>query len=377
MKILKHISVIALIIFSAFACNEGIDPISHVDPGPDQSAPAVTISYPFEGALIRVKADVTPVDIKFEATDDIEIKSIALTLDGTKIGEVSEFKDYRRVLETFSYGTLANGKHTLVVTATDMSDKATSSSVNFEKVTPYEPKYEGEIIYLPFDGDYLELLSITEGTQSGNPTFVDGVQGKAVSLDAANKAYVLFPGTALSGIESFSASFWVKPDFVDANTDGGIDGILGLVNFSNTAGFWGNLDFFVENGTTPAAAKMVIHVTNDDSETWITDANNVANFFGAWSHHVVTYDGTAHEFKYYINGVLKLTKAAGWSDALAFKNSGPLVLGTVQFQTNPSLTTGSGSQPWASYLTGELDEVRIFSKALSAADVQQIYDDIM
>ena len=229
----------------------------------------------------------------------------------------------------------------------------------------------------PFDGDYLELLTIEPGTTGGTPAFVDGIQGKAVSFDASNKGYVLFPSDVLSGVESFSMSFWVKPDFVDANTDGGIDGILGLVNFSNTTGFWGNIDFFVENGSNPAAAKMVIHVTNDDSETWINEVNNVSGFFGAWTHHVVTYDGTAHQFKYYINGALKLTKAAGWSDALAFKNAGPLVFGTVQFQTNPSLTTNTGAQDWASYLTGELDEVRLFNRALSAADVQQIYDDVM
>ncbi len=376
MKILKFISIGALAIFGS-ACNEGIDPISQVAPGPDETAPTVAIAYPFEGAKIMVKDDIAPVDIQFEATDDIEIGSIALTLDGTKITEFTDFKDYRRALGNYRYSTLANGTHILTVTATDLSGKATSSSVNFEKVAPYQPKYDGEIFYAPFDGDYLELLTIESGTTGGSPTFVDGVLGKAVSLDAANKGYILFPSDALSAVESFSMSFWVKPDFVDGNTDGGIDGILGLVNLSNTDGFWGNIDFFVENGSNPSAAKMVIHVTNDDSETWITEVNNVAGFFGAWTHHVVTYDGAAHQFKYYINGTLKLTKAAGWTDALSFQKPGPLVLGTVQFQTNPSLTTNTGAQDWASYLTGELDEVRLFNRALSAADVQKIYDDIM
>jgi hypothetical protein len=290
---------------------------------------------------------------------------------------LSGFKDYRRALEAFRYNTLENGTHTLTITATDMSDKSTSASVNFEKVTPYQPKYEGEIVYMPFDGDYLELLTITEGTKGGAPVFVDGLVGKAVSFDAANKGYVLFPSDTLSGVANFSMSFWVKPKFVDSNTDGGIDGILGLVNFSNTTGFWGNIDFFVENGSTAAAAKMAIHVTNDDSEVWLTEVNNVPNFFGVWSNHTVTYDGVLHEFKYYINGELKLTKAAGWTDALTFKNGGPLVFGTVQFQTSPSLTTGSAAQPWASYLTGQLDEIRIFNRALSSTEVQQIYDDVM
>ena len=376
MNILNKIAAGSFALAFAVACNDGIDPISYQDPGPDEAAPAVTVNYPFEGAVIQVKEDVTPIVIDLEATDDIEIQSIVINLDGGKIAEFTDFKDYRRALETYTYETLSNGSHILNVVATDLSSKTTSVSVNFSKAVPYQAKYPGEIMYFPFDGDFLELLTITESAPSGGPVFVTGISGKALSLDAAKSAYVTFPGDALAGVSSFSISFFVNPDFVDKDSDGGIDGILGLVNFSNIVGFWGNIDFFVENGSKPAAAKMVVHVTNDDKETWFTEVNNVSGFFNAWSHHTVTYDGTLHQFKYYINGALMSTKAAGWDDALTFKNSGPIVMGTVQFQTNPSLTTGSQSQPWASYLTGELDEVRIFNRALSDVEVQQIYDDV-
>jgi hypothetical protein len=378
MKIFKNIPSAAIIIALAVACNDGIDPISSVPPGSDTAAPALTISYPFEGARIQVREEVAPVNIQFEATDDIEIKSIVLKLDGTQIAQFSDFKDYRRAVQTYKHPALTNGLHTVSVTVTDMSDKATTSSVSFEKVPPYQPKSPGEIFYMPFDNEYLELLTIKPGTTGGEPSFVDGIKGKAVRFDAANKGYVLFPGDTLAKASDFSLSFWVNAVFVDANADNGIDGVLGLVNLSNKKRFWGNFDFFVENGSNPAAAKMVVHVTNDDSETWINDGTTttVAGFFSGWTHHAVTYDATSHEFKYYYNGTLKVAKAASWTDALTFKDSGPMVFGTVHFQTTPSLTTGSTSQPWASYLTGELDEVRIFNRALSAADVQQIYDDI-
>jgi len=96
-----------------------------------------------------------------------------------------------------------------------------------------------------------------------------------------------------------------------------------------------------------------------------------------WTHHALTFDGTALEFKYYINGAPVATKAAGWAEPpLTFASSGPMVFGTVHFQTDPSLTSGSGTQPWASYLTGELDEIRIFNKALSPAQVQALFDEL-
>jgi hypothetical protein len=49
-----------------------------------------------------------------------------------------------------------------------------------------------------------------------------------------------------------------------------------------------------------------------------------------------------------------------------------IVFGTEQFQCSPSLGTAGGSQSWASYLTGQMDEVRIYNKALSASELQAL-----
>jgi len=49
-----------------------------------------------------------------------------------------------------------------------------------------------------------------------------------------------------------------------------------------------------------------------------------------------------------------------------------LVFGTTQFMTTPSQTTSHSKEPWASYLTGQLDEVKLFNKALSDEEVGYI-----
>lgn len=375
MKIFKYLLAVAAFATVIAACDEGIDPITAVPPGDDTASPTVNITYPAEGTLIRVKEEVTPIDIRFEVVDDIEIQTVSVQLDGTSIAEYSEFKDYRRALQSYRYESLTNGPHTLTITATDLSGKSTSQEVTFEKVEPYQPLYDGEVFYMPLDDEVLELISITQATVVGSPSFVPGKVGKAVRFDAANKAYMLFPSDAVSAVSSFSVSFWTHPEFVDSNSDGGIDGILGLANFSNVSGFWGNLDWFVENGSNPSAALIKAHVTNGNGgETWI-EVPGVTNFFGEWTHHVLTYDATAEEFVYYIDAVPVATVAAGWDGPLAFADGGPMVFGTVHFMTNPSLTTGSGAQDWASYLTGSLDEIRMFNKGLSQAEVEQIYND--
>ena len=124
----KKIMLSAAFIGVAFACDNGIDDISYVEPGPDESAPVVTMKFPIEGTEIKVAELVTSIGVDFEVTDDIEVKTITVSMDGTQFGTLNEFKDYRRVLvDDLMYEGLANGEHTLVVTATDIEGKTTTS----------------------------------------------------------------------------------------------------------------------------------------------------------------------------------------------------------------------------------------------------------
>jgi hypothetical protein len=225
--------------------------------------------------------------------------------------------------------------------------------------------------YWSFDAALTDEVSGTAASNKGT-NLVNGFKGMALNLDVANKSYITFePGSAITGLQSFTISFWVNPTFVDANADNSIDGILGLVNLSNKSGFWGNLDWFVENGSNPDAAKIVVHVVSGGSETWF-NVSGYNGLFGAWSNHTVTYDAATSTFKYFINGSPLTTATAGWTGPIAFANSGPMVIGAVHFQTTPSLTTATGSQDWASYLSGGFDELRIYNKALSAEEVNAL-----
>ncbi|HTN08565.1 LamG domain-containing protein [Agriterribacter sp.] len=227
------------------------------------------------------------------------------------------------------------------------------------------------VAYWAFDGGLADSVSSTAGTNKGT-TFSNGFMGQALTMNAANKAHMLFdPGAAITGLKSFTISFWVNPVFVDVNNDNGIDGVLGLVNLSNTTGFWGNIDWFVENGSNNSAAIIKAHITSGTKETWV-EVKNYPGFFGVWSNHTLTYDAGASTFRYYINGSVVATTTAAWTGDIIFTNSGPMVFGCVQFQANPSLGTAGGPQDWASYLTGSLDEVRIYNTALPASEINAL-----
>ena len=220
--------------------------------------------------------------------------------------------------------------------------------------------------YWSFDGTLIDSVSKNLGTNTGT-SFAKGIKGQ--SLQGANDGYVLFdPGAAITEMQSFTITYWVNSP-VNAN------GIVGLVNLSNTQNFWGNIDMFFENGSTADAAKFRAHITNNGStgpEHWLSK-DGLPAIFGNWVSFALSYDAATSTFKYYVNGSVITTDVdPTFGGPVNFENSGPLVFGTVQFQTTPSLTSATDSQPWASFLTGNLDEVRIYNKALSDNEVNSL-----
>src|SRR5690242_14615085 len=148
----SRLIILALLIIT-FSCKDGyIDEITRVKPGPDQSAPQITLKFPAEGTKIKVAALVADIGIDFEVVDDIEVKTIKVEIDGEEVGTITKFLDYRKVIvEDMVYSGLENGDHTITVTATDIENKTTTATANFVKEPPYIPVYAGEKFYMSFN----------------------------------------------------------------------------------------------------------------------------------------------------------------------------------------------------------------------------------
>ena len=203
-------------------------------------------------------------------------------------------------------------------------------------------------------------------------TQANGFVGQGVSFNATSPSWLIYETPeAVTNLESFTVSFWVNPAFVDNDANNSIDGIIGLVGISNPTRFWGNLEWFIENNSNPDAAIIkVILTNNNETETDIV-VNNYKGLFDNWTNHTLTYDAATSTLAYYINGSQQATKVAPWTGPISFVNSGPMVMGAVQFQPVPSLTN-HGVEPWASYLTGSIDEVRVYNEALSQTDINAL-----
>jgi hypothetical protein len=375
MKILKYIYIPLSVMVLTISCQKGIDPISKVDPGPDTAAPAITISYPIEGTKIRVDEPVTSINIKFTAVDDIEIKAISLKMDGTEIASFNSFKDYRRYIGEFQYNNVTDGQHALSVTVTDLSDKETTKTVNFKKVAAYVP-LDGEVMYLPFDGDYFELVGKKEVTVKGLPTFVPGhlEQGYAGAVGAG----MTYPAPAsLMNSSEISVVFWYKeiaPIVTpDPSLRGGIFSICTTYPgkstdnpmFYNDTLLQRGIRIFHENSGTKLQ-NIGMNIGIGANWVWSNpmlavkyDATN--GNFGGWQHIAISISAT--NFTVYINGVVKVKTTA--------------LAAPISWTGCNLISIGSGEPNFVfwSHLSdlSQIDELHVFKRAITAAEVTSLY----
>ncbi len=218
------------------------------------------------------------------------------------------------------------------------------------------------VAYWAFDGSYIDSVSNNVGTNAGT-TFVKGVKGQ--SMQGALNAYVVTnTPAAVQNLKSFTLTCW-------QNMTLNGNGIVGLVDVSNSSSFWGNLTLFFENGGSQATGKLKLHINNGGTDNWLGNYD-LASPWSKWNQIAVSYDATSSTYKVYVNGSRIAVQTITSNGPLTFQNAGKMVFGTVHFQTNPSLTSSTGKQDWASYLTGQLDEVRIFNKALSDSEISSL-----
>ena len=349
-----------------FACEEnGIDAITPVDPGPDLEAPEVNLVFPVEGSKIQVAEDVTSLRIQFEVTDDIEVESIRLMLDGSEIASYANFPDYRRVLEEFTYDLLTNGDHTLQVIATDLVGQTTTVSVDFEKVEPYQPMFDGEIFYMPFDNNYLELLTLMEADRIGNPSFAGTsvVSGSGLnSYEGAADSYLTFPTDAFldDNQPEFSTTFWYKlnasPDRAGVLVIGPPDTANPTSANNRTKGF----RFFRENAG--GMQRFKLNIGRGTADSWFDGgaAADVDPSVDQWVHFAFTISN--NEARVFINDQIVREGSfdgISWEDCdkVSIMSGAPNFIGW-NHRSDQSI----------------MDELRFYDKALSPAEVMEIMD---
>ena len=211
---------------------------------------------------------------------------------------------------------------------------------------------DGVVSYWSFDegtiagGTVEDVLGDNDGELDGNPKQVAGKVGKALEFNGEN--FVHIPGTAsleFAGADEMSVVAWVNADS-DSPVKGVVAGCCGTIVAQRDVNGWA-LRFDGRN----AGQEMEFIVTPG----WQGDGGFGAAAFtkGEW-HHIVGIVNNK-DMQLYVDGELEKEQ----------NYNGPMTTGGSETEIGKA---GDGG------FVGIIDEVMIYSKALSADEVEQIFE---
>ncbi|MEO6348143.1 MAG: LamG domain-containing protein, partial [Aquaticitalea sp.] len=357
MKKINKLVITFLTLIFMVSCNDGIDPISEVDPGPDAGAPIVTIIKPTDGLAISDPNPMSSIDIEIRVEDDIEVGDITVSLDGNVIGsfQSGSYIDYRIVTKQMTYDNVTIGEHTLMITATDLAGNTTTSTSNFTKEPPYTPMYPGEIFYMPFDGDFSDLVSSTPATEIGSPSFNPGSAISGSAYKGAADSYLTFPSARLAQGSNFSATFWLKIDAADTRA-----GIISISPAEPIAPSDKPSGFGLIREGSETAQKFILLVGNGTNATWVNPGGpaTIDPTLGKWVHFGITISES--NLALYMDGEL-----VGQSDFTGIDWTG---VGDLSIMSGAPNFSGWDHKTEK----GQMDELRLYNMTLTQNEIQTI-----
>jgi len=240
------------------------------------------------------------------------------------------------------------------------------------------------VAYWSLDGNGNESGGATPTSSSG-VTWTAGKKGQAANMTNGYLRYA--PMASMSSMTSFSVSAWFK---ISNNGDGTAAPSV-FFTLARPAEWAGNINFMSETGWQPSTSdsltvkgllvsnntlgfqdtRNTIKATPDDEANGhVAYPNKVA---GTWAHGVITWDNDSRMFKVYVNGtkisnpVWELRGADDSPDFALTPGAFP-VLGAFG-----TFADGTATDAWIKGLTGQLDEVRVWKRALTQAEIGSLF----
>ena len=205
----------------------------------------------------------------------------------------------------------------------------------------------GLVAYYPFNGN------VNDQSGNGNNGAVYGASlcadrfghtNSAYSFNGINNYIVLPPSSALNPPQ-LTVSAWINlSQYYPQN------GQQGALIFSAYNGYLGGYFLFVDSDGKP---DLRLHAPNYSGDAH----SDTAIATSAWNHVAGTYDGNT--WRIYVNRQLHGSQTTNIS---------------FNYWSGVSPTIGRASWYNGDYLSGDIDEVRIYNRALSAAEVQALYN---
>src|ERR1039458_5038311 len=213
------------------------------------------------------------------------------------------------------------------------------------------PAPSGLVGWWPGEGNANDIVGMNNGLLE-NVTFTSGVVGQAFACDPNNFPYGTYTGIQIPDQQAYvltnslSIEGWIRPRgdgyciFWRGDNRPGLDPYVLSMQGNN------NLRFYIE----------------DESGNSAFVGTNIN--YNQWYHVAATWDGESGIMKLYINGQLAsqtVTAVRPFGDLIPEDSPGVGI---------GNLNDGQNNFPF----TGDIDEISLYNRALSAAEIQAIYN---
>lgn len=199
-----------------------------------------------------------------------------------------------------------------------------------------------------FDGDASDSWSSNDGAVNGGLSWTsDAIRGRAASFDGSS--YVNLGDSEDLGSnlgEAFALSVWVRPD------SGDLDGSTNDALSKGGANEWDNYQVGIQNNQFFARV-------GTEGSYYPKVSSQIKPAAGSWHHLVCIYDG--EEIRLYVNGVVEDRNG----DIAGSPNN-------ISSAAKVGAFDPEGTQD-NRYWSGAVDDVRIYSKALSPEEIFELY----
>jgi hypothetical protein len=296
----------------------------------DTTAPTVSLTAPANNATVSGTVSVTA-----SASDNVGVAGVQFKLDGANLGAEVTTAPYSVSWTTTS---ATNGSHVLTAVARDAAGNtatATSVTVTVNNITGLVGAWGFE------EGSGTTTADASGHTLTGtlsNATWTTaGKFGKALAFNGTNAWVTVADNTLLHLTNGMTVEAWVKPAATSTNWTSAVMKERGTNGLAYAL-------YATDGANKPPAGYINRGADVEAAGTSVLPLNT-------WSHLAVTYDGA--NIRLYVNGTQVGTKAQ---------------TGNITSSTSP-LRFG-GDSPWGEYFNGLIDEVRVYSVALTAAQIQ-------
>jgi len=215
------------------------------------------------------------------------------------------------------------------------------------------------VAYWDFEGDTLDKAPggtvADDGTLTGAAIVSGGLGTSALEFSGGEEVMELASSADinLGSIAEKSISLWFQPSSLSGRQ------VLYQQGGSNRG-----LNIYIENGSIYAGGW---NAAVGWDGTWLSSANITQN---AWNHVTLTYNAATSEVQLYVNGDAPLVGAAS-----AITSHGRATLGSSREGSRYKVGAGFVNSTLRNSYTGLIDDVRVYDRALSQLEANQLAAD--